>query len=68
MDVEGGELDELKGAKAFIERHKPYMAISVYHKMEDILEIREFIYRVSRDYTFFLRGGGHMVCYATPNR
>ena len=68
MDVEGDELEALKGAKAFIEKHKPYMAICVYHKMKDILEIPEYIYSVSRDYTFFLRGGGHTVCYAIPNR
>ena len=68
MDVEGDELEALKGAKAFIEKYKPYRAICVYHKMEDILEIPEFIYSVSRDYTFFLRGGGRTVCYAIPNR
>ena len=68
MDVEGDELEALKGAKVFVEKHKPYMAIYVYHKMKDILEIPEYIYSVSRDYTFFLRGGGHTVLYAIPNR
>ena len=65
---EGDELEALKGAKVFVEKHKPYMAIYVYNKMKDILEIPEYIYSVSRDYTFFLRGGGHTVLYAIPNR
>lgn len=68
MDVEGGELQALKGAKEFITKHNPYMAICVYHKMEDVMQIPVFIYSVSEDYSFFLRGGGHTVCYAIPKR
>ena len=68
MDVEGGELVALKGAKGFIQNHNPYIAICVYHKIEDILQLPEFIYSANKDYTFFLRGGGHTVCYAIPKR
>ena len=68
LDVEGGELEALKGAKGFIQNHNPYIAICVYHKMEDILQLPEFIYSANKDYTFFLRGGVHTVCYAIPKR
>ena len=68
LDVEGDELEALKGAKGFIQNHNPYIAICVYHKMEDILMLPEFIYSANKDYTFFLRGGWYTVCYAIPKR
>lgn len=68
LDVEGGELEALMGAKQFIKEHKPYIAICVYHRMEDLVLLPEYISSLCNDYTFFLRGGAHTVCYAIPNR
>ena len=67
LDVEGSELEALKGAKQFIKEHRPKMAICVYHKMEDLVQLPEYISSICNDYTFFLRGGAHTVCYAIPN-
>ncbi len=39
MDIEGAEIDALKGLEQYIGNHVPQLAISVYHKPNDIWEI-----------------------------
>lgn len=39
MDIEGAEIAALRGMKEFIIRNAPMMAICIYHKLEDIIEI-----------------------------
>lgn len=55
MDVEGSELNALKGAKTTIMEQKPKLAISIYHKPEDIWEIPQLILDYNADYKFYLR-------------
>ena len=55
MDIEGMELDALKGAEALITKYKPKLAISIYHKMEDIVEIPNHIRNMNLGYRFYLR-------------
>lgn len=55
MDIEGSEFQALKGAKKLIKKNKPKLAICVYHKKEDLIEIPEFIKGVCPEYKFFLR-------------
>ncbi|MFT8419195.1 MAG: FkbM family methyltransferase [Acetobacter sp.] len=43
LDVEGAEMATLKGAEASIRRFRPKMAISLYHKPDDIFEIINYI-------------------------
>jgi FkbM family methyltransferase len=55
MDIEGAELEALKGAEDTIRRHRPRLAISVYHKLPDFWEIPQWIERLGLGYRFYLR-------------
>jgi len=54
MDIEGAELEALKGAKKQLEQGVQF-AISLYHKSEDIWEIPEYIKQINPAYKFYLR-------------
>lgn len=55
MDIEGAEYEALKGAEHTIRRDHPKLAVSVYHKPEDIWELPRLILSICPDYTFYLR-------------
>ena len=54
-DIEGYELNMLQGASNTIKTYKPKMAISVYHKPDDLLAIPKFIKNLVPEYKFALR-------------
>ena len=55
LDVEGAELDVLHGAAKTIARWKPKMAISAYHKTEDLWTLATYIKSLRDDYEFKFR-------------
>jgi FkbM family methyltransferase len=55
MDIEGSELNALKGAEQLIRLHKPKLAICIYHKPEDLYEIPLMIKNFRADYKFYVR-------------
>ena len=55
LDVEGAELKSLMGARNTITKNRPRLAISVYHKNEDIYEIPEYILSLVPEYKFHMR-------------
>ena len=55
MDIEGDELSALKGAKGHIINDSPKLLISVYHKNDHLWQIPKFIYKLNKNYKFYLR-------------
>ena len=55
MDIEGAEYKALKGAEHIIKRCRPKLAISIYHKPEDIWELPELILDILPEYRLYLR-------------
>ena len=55
MDIEGAEYKALIGSEKTIKKYRPRLAISVYHKPEDILEIPALLMEMDVDYKFALR-------------
>jgi hypothetical protein len=55
MDIEGAEFAALEGAENIIKMQKPRLAISVYHKPEDIITIPNLLLKYNKDYKFKLR-------------
>lgn len=68
MDIEGEELKALQGTKKIISKFAPNLAISIYHRPEDIWSIPLFLNNINKDYSFFLRQHGEdgmdLVLYA----
>ncbi len=55
MDIEGAEYEALSGASKMIMQYKPKLAISVYHKPEDIWKLPLLIHELNQEYIFYLR-------------
>lgn len=55
MDIEGAEMEALYGSKKIIKEYRPKLAICVYHRPNDIVDIPIFLKKLVPDYTFLLR-------------
>ena len=54
MDIEGSELEALKGAEKTIRLNKPKLAICLYHKIEDFWEIPLYINEIVPEYKLYM--------------
>lgn len=54
MDIEGGEVDALKGAEQTLKRFTPRLAISVYHRPRDLPDIVALVRQACPDYRLYL--------------
>jgi FkbM family methyltransferase len=68
MDLEGAEVDTLKGARGVITEHKPRLAICLYHRLSDMWVIPQMIKEMVPEYRFWCRQNSliaDFVLYAT---
>ena len=70
MDIEGAEIAALEGAAGTIERHRPQLAISIYHQRSHFFEIPLMLQQMCPDYRFYIKHY-HYTCaeaifYAIP--
>jgi FkbM family methyltransferase len=70
MNIEGAEIDALKGGRNAIRKWRPRLAISVYHRASDLWRIPQLVSELVPDYRLYLRqhDGGiiETVLYALP--
>ncbi len=70
MDIEGSESRTLYGCRELIKKYCPKLAVSVYHRPEDILDLMNLILRYNNNYKFYLRHYSYVdwdtVLYAVP--
>ncbi len=76
-DIEGNELELLKNIPEIIIKDRPVLAICVYHKIEDLIEIPNFISSLVDGYNYILRkydaytsqasNADELVLYAIPD-
>lgn len=71
MDIEGSELNALRGGSNLVQKYHPILAVCVYHKKEDLITIPAYIKSLYEEYRFFLRiysrYAKELVLYAIPN-
>ncbi len=71
MDIEGFEMQALEGAVQTIKRCKPKLAICLYHKYTDLVDIQMFLTDLNLGYKFYMRHHtyymGETVLYAICN-
>ena len=54
-DVEGAELEALKGSFNTIEKHRPRLLISAYHRSEDIFSLVNYVKEKHPFYSLYMR-------------
>ncbi len=55
LDIEGSEMEALRGAEKIIRRDKPRLAISIYHEPQDYCEIPLYIRELVPEYKLYIR-------------
>lgn len=55
MDIEGAEIEALKGAEKIIKKQKPKLAICIYHKYSHLYQIPLMIKEMVPEYKIYIR-------------
>ena len=55
MDIEGAEMEALYGCEGTIARYMPKLAISIYHKEDDLWRIPAYLMKKYQDYRYYIR-------------
>lgn len=71
MDIEGAEINALKGAEKTIRQNSPALAIAIYHSDQDLLNIPLWIMSLGLNYKYYIRHHGvafaEVIFYAVPS-
>ena len=70
MDIEGSEMNALRGAAQTIQKYHPILAICIYHRSTDFWQVPLFIHSLYGGYKFYVRHHSNRisetVLYAIP--
>jgi FkbM family methyltransferase len=70
MDIEGAELTALRGAERTLRKHRPKLAISIYHRLSDFVDIPANLVSLGLDYDYYVDHGSiheeETVLFAAP--
>ena len=71
MDIEGAELQALKGGINTIQRNRPILSICIYHSPEDFVSIPIYLYNILENYSYSILHHTNeyveSILYAIPN-
>ncbi|HEV7425541.1 MAG TPA: FkbM family methyltransferase [Thermoanaerobaculia bacterium] len=69
-DVEGGEWEALRGTQRLLEGGHSLLAVSIYHRPDDLWELPLYLDSLDLGYDLYLRTQGEdgmdVICYAIP--
>ena len=69
-DIEGAEMSALRGGKNLIVNSRPILAISIYHSLDDVVDIPCYLNDLLANYKFFVKHHsftiGETVLYGIP--
>ena len=72
MDIEGSELDALKGSKYILNQFKPDLIISAYHSPDQLIDIMNYLSKLETNYIIYVPKNElvHPILYASikPNK
>jgi FkbM family methyltransferase len=70
-DVEGGEWEALRGTQRLLDGARPLLAVSIYHRPDDLWELPLYLNSLNLGYRLYLRTQGEdgmdVICYAIPD-
>ena len=71
FDVEGAEWSALEGCRRLIEGARTLLAVSIYHRPDDLWELPLYLKSLNPNYKLYLRTQGEdgmdVICYALPH-
>lgn len=67
-DIEGAELNMLRGAHETLRRDKPVCALTLYHREDDFRTLPQYLESINPDYTFYIRCDAEPMLFAISSR